>query len=181
MRHAKAYPSREAAENSKKGRTGDLEAAECIHICGTGTWHLGPKGKSAATERKPQKDTGPDMAMRLAVYMRDGWACVCCGTPIDHRPHSVGHRKRRSQGGPNTMDNLLTFLGWGNDAGNPDDHHARIDSRKDPHDEAKGYSVRSRRDPALIPVMYFDQSGCGVSMYLSPDGSLSPDPPAEVA
>jgi hypothetical protein len=76
---------------------------------------------------------------------------------------------------------LLTFLGLGSDAGDPDDHHARIDSRKRPYDELAGYSVRSWKNPALIGVRYTEQSGSWILMYLAGDGSISPDPPAGVA
>ena len=117
------------------------------------------------------RGTGPDRRTRQAVYKRDGYACVCCGTPVEGRPHSVGHRKRRSQGGGNQMSNLLTFLGLGVNPLDPDDHHARIDSRKDPHDEAKGYTVRSHKDPAQVSVMVFSEGGSGVSLYPHDDGT----------
>ena len=128
-----------------------------------------PKGRTA---RKPVKDTGPDAKTRATVYTRDGWACACCGQSIVGRPHSLQHRKRRSQGGDNSPSNLLTVLGDGTTG-----CHARIDSRSDPHDEAKGYTVRSHDDPALIPVMFFDGSGGGFTAFLCDDGSLSFDGP----
>jgi hypothetical protein len=137
------------------------------------------------SERVPKKggrkDTGPPAKTRKAVYERDGWCCVCRGTPIVGRPHSVGHRKRRSQGGSNAPSNLLTFLGLGINSLDPDDHHARIDSRRDPEDEAKGYTVRSWDDPALVPVMVFSGHGSGLTAWLAGDGTYACEPPAGAA
>lgn len=124
---------------------------------------------------EPTGDTGPDRATREAVYERDGYACVCCGGSILDRPHSVGHRKRRSQGGTSDPSNLITLLGLG-DGRLGDDHHARIDARLDPHDEARGFTVRSHEDPALVPVMIHGEQG-GALMYLTDDFEYSLTPP----
>lgn len=176
----KRYATEDEALRSKRGLTGDYLAGGCPYGCGG--WHLTAKRDIEKAYEKTRKaaarsDTGPDAATREAVYTRDGRMCVCCGTPIDGRPHSVGHRKRRSQGGKHVMPNLLTFLGLGSNPLDPDDHHARIDSRVDPHDEAKGYTVRRKDDPALIGVMYASEHGSGIVMWLHDDGSLSPDGP----
>jgi 5-methylcytosine-specific restriction endonuclease McrA len=167
-RCGKRYATKEDALNSKKGRTGYY----LPFICRCEGWHMKRLILKMRPPRKPARDTGPDAKVRAAVYTRDGFACVCCGTSIAGRPHSVGHRKRRSQGGGNEMPNLLTFLGLGRDAGDPDDHHARIDSRKDPHDAAKGYTVQSWQDPAGIPVMYSGEDG-GFTAWLLPGGGLA--------
>ena len=132
-------------------------------------------------KRKAVRDTGPSARTRKAVYERDGWCCVCCGTPVQDRPHSVGHRKRRSQGGPNDLSNLLTFLGLGTNPLDPDDHHARIDSRRDPSDEAKGYSLRSHQDPFLVPVLVGSVSGSKTQVWLSDDGRYLTADPEEAA
>lgn len=63
----------------------------------------------------------------------------------------------------------LLFLGFGVNSLDPDDHHARIDSRRDPSDEAKGYSLRSWQDPLLVPVMVFSPNGSGMTLWLSDD------------
>lgn len=124
------------------------------------------------------RDTGPDRKTRALVYIRDGNCCVCCGTPVQGRPHSIGHRMRRSQGGSNRPSNLLTFLGLGSNPFDPDDHHARIDSRKNPGDETHGYSVRSNRDPLLIGVQYFERpGGSGTTRWLLDDGDWLNEPP----
>ena len=88
--------------------------------------------------------------------------------------YSLGHRKRRSQGGRPTPSNLITVLGWGGQG-----CHGRIDSRDNPEDEAKGYTVRSYDDPAAIPVMLFSEHGSGVTKYLTEDGAYSDYPPNE--
>jgi hypothetical protein len=117
------------------------------------------------------------MRTRKAVHERDGWLCVCCGQSVRGRPHSVGHRKRRSQGGSNETSNLLSFLGLGINQFDPDDHHARIDSRKDPNDEARGYTVRSWQDPASVSVMITGFGGSGAWRFLSDDGEYLSAPP----
>jgi hypothetical protein len=91
---------------------------------------------------------------------------VCCGTSVKGQNYSLGHRKRASQGGRPVPSNLITLLGLGGES-----HHGRIDGRRDPHDEAKGYTVRSWQDPAEIGVMVFDSpGGPGVTYWLTDDG-----------
>jgi hypothetical protein len=128
-----------------------------------------------------RRDTGPSALTRAAVYKRDGNMCVCCGTSLAGRPRSVGHRKRRSQGGSNETSNLVAFLGLGINPFDPDDHHARIDSRRDPEDEAKGYTVRSWGDPAATSVMIASQYRSGATAWLTDDGEYSFSPPGEAA
>ena len=124
------------------------------------------------TVRKPPKDTGPDAKTRALVLSRDGYSCVCCGRSIIGQVYSLQHRKRRSQGGTNCPTNLLTVLGDGTRG-----CHARIDSRIDPHDEARGYTVRSHQNPAAVSVMIFSESGSGCTKWLTPDGLYSDTPP----
>jgi hypothetical protein len=125
-----------------------------------------------------RRDTGPDKETRLAVYERDGWACACCGLSVIGLPHSVGHRKRRSQGGTNDPSNLLTFLGFGNGL-TADDHHWRIDRREKPLDEKRGYTVRSWQDPALVPVTYMSSPADedGVRYWLTDDAGRATEAP----
>lgn len=132
--------------------------------------------KRSAPRHAKRKDTGPDRKTRLMVLNRDGWACVCCGRSIIGQRYSLQHRKRRSQGGTNSPSNLVTVLGDGTTG-----CHARIDSRSDPHDEAKGYTVRSHDDPALIPVMVFSEHGGGVTAWLTEDGGFAFEAPAGAA
>jgi hypothetical protein len=128
-----------------------------------------PTIRTVAAVRRA-RDTGPDQKTRNIVLERDGYACVCCGVSIHGRPYSLQHRKRRSHGVDNSPPNLLTVLGDGTTG-----CHARIDSRIDPHDEEKGYTVRSWDDPALVPVMVFSSSGSGVTMWPTADGRWVPE------
>jgi hypothetical protein len=125
----------------------------------------------------PGRDTEPDARTRVAVYARDGYACVCCGTPIDGRPHSVGLRKRPRHGGTTEMTNLLTFLGLGTNPLDPGDHHARIDSRGHLDDQLRGYFLYSRLDPAEVPVMIFSPYGSPLTVWLTEAGGYAVEPP----
>jgi hypothetical protein len=166
------YGSEGEALTSKRGLTGQYGAVPCV----CEGWHLRPVIAPRAAERKAPADTGPDARTRALVLGRDGYACVCCGISILGKHYSLQHRQRRSQGGDNSPVNLLTVLGDGTTG-----CHARIDSRIDPHDEAKGYTVRSFDDPAAIPVMYFSENGSGILAWLEPDGGLSFEPPRGIA
>ena len=117
-------------------------------------------------------DTGPDEATRQLVLTRDGYACVCCGKSIIGQQYSIQHVKRRSQGGTNTATNLITLLGTGITA-----CHGRIDSRVDPRDEYRGYTVRSWGDPAVTPMWLVTGFGSRWVLRL-PDGTYEDaDPP----
>lgn len=129
----------------------------------------GGKGlKRGEGKRKPPRYTGPGKLTRETVLERDGYACVCCGQSVIGQVYSLQHRKRRSQGGSNCTCNLLVVLGSGSTG-----HHWRIDSRIDPEDEAKGYTVRSGQDPASVPVMVFEADGSGLSQFATCDGAWS--------
>lgn len=118
------------------------------------------------------RGSGPSAALRELVLERDGRACVCCGLSVVGQVYSLQHRQRRSQGGRNVASNLITMLGDGTRG-----CHARVDSRIDLEDEAKGFTVRSWDDPALVPVMVFEADGSGALVYLLDDGSVSATPP----
>ena len=128
--------------------------------------------RSAAT----RTDTGPSRKVRLLVLERDGYACVCCGRSVIGHPYSLQHRQRRSQGGGNSPANLITVLGTGTTG-----CHERIDSRRDPHDEARGYTVRSWDDPAMVPVMIASEHGSGVTAWLTEAGGYAFEAPAGAA
>ena len=117
-----------------------------------------------------------EQRIRLLVLERDDYCCVCCGRSVEGQFYSIGHRLREGQGGRYCPTNLLTFLGTGSMG-----CHFRIDSRRDPHDEAKGYTVRSWQDPAGIGVMVFGESGSGVTKWPTADGRWADYPPEEMA
>jgi hypothetical protein len=123
-----------------------------------------------------KRDTGPDARTRKLVMERDGYLCVCCGISVIGRQYSIQHRKRRSQGGDNSMSNLVTVSGSGTTG-----HHARIDSRRDPADEARGYTLRSWQNPASVPVWVASGDGPGRLVWLTADGRYSPEAPEEAA
>lgn len=133
--------------------------------------------KAVVRSPRAARDTGPSRRVRALVLARDGHACACYGRSVIGQVYSLQHRKRRSQGGSNSPSNLITVLGDGARG-----CHARIDSRIDPHDEAKGYTVRSFDDPAMVPVMYFKRpGGPGFTAWLADDGSLIFESPAGAA
>jgi hypothetical protein len=169
------YATRYKAEHSKLYLAGGQEAVPCVFGCEG--YHLEATPKSAPrVKAAAPKDTGPDRATRATVLSRDGFACCCCGQTVIGQRYSLQHRKRRSQGGGNSPANLLTVLGDGTSG-----CHARIDSRIDPEDEAKGYTVRSFDDPAAVAVMYFSEGGSGFTAWLAEDGSLLFEDPGVAA
>jgi hypothetical protein len=110
------------------------------------------------------------------VLERDGHACVCCGRSVIGQVYSLQHRKRRSQGGTNDPNNLITVLGDGTTG-----CHQRMDSRRDREDAAKGYTVQSWQDPAEVPVMVSSEHGSGATVYLTSEGTYSYEAPAGAA
>ena len=170
----KRWATEEAAWCSKRAQAEGAVVIPCAMGCGG--FHVAvPKGLEARARvaevtsgtkgRKAPRYTGPDSLTRAAVLLRDKAACVCCGRTVEGRIFSIQHRKRRSQGGTNCTCNLIVLLGDGVRG-----CHFRIDSRIDPEDEARGYTVRSRGIPALVPVMVFDQSGGGATLYPTCNG-----------
>lgn len=146
-----------------------------------GTARLAVIGRDGAAviplrPRQRPRDTGPSTDTRALVLERDGYACVSCGRSVIGQFYSLQHRKRRSQGGSNSPSNLITLCGTGTTG-----CHERIDSRRDPEDEAKGYTVRSYDDPAEVPVMIFSQHGSGITAWLLPDGTYGFEAPGDGA
>ena len=124
---------------------------------------------SGTKGRKAPRYTGPDSLTRAAVLLRDGARCVCCGLSVIGQQYSLQHRGARRMGGTRNSHsscscNLITMLGSGNTL-----CHGRVESKRDPHDKGRGYSLESWQVPALVPVMLFDASGNGATKYLSCD------------
>lgn len=157
----------EAAASLKPG----AEARKCLNReCGGFHVRSAPAPARVPAAR-PRRRTGPDAQTRKLVLERDGYACVCCGTPVAGRRYSLAHRKRASQGGKAVPENLIVLLGLG-----AEQHHGRVDLYKDPADAAKGYRLKSAQDPASVPVEYAGQGW----FWLLPDGSRRPVEAGEV-
>lgn len=156
LRCGKRFGTEDEALHSKLYLKGGHGVVPCAYGCKG--WHLERIQEASQPVRTVPRDTGPDRKTRALVLARDGHACVCCGESVLRRPHSIGHRLRASQGGKLLLTNLLTFLGLGNGMV-ADDHHHRIDQRKEPQDEIRGYTVRSRTDPSSVPVFYAAPAG----------------------
>lgn len=127
----------------------------------------------SAGEERPARDVEPSREVRALVMARDGYACPCCGTSVVARPHSV---LRRSRDDGDSPANLLTFLGRGENPLDPADHRARVDSRRDPTDAARGFTVPSGQDPALVPVAVSGQAGW-ITLWLTAEGACRTEPP----
>ena len=132
--------------------------------------------------RKPARDTGPSRLVRSVVLERDGYQCARCGKPAGPGigPYSLQHRKARGVGGDSSLPNLLLLCGSALTL-----CHGEVESRdplKRREDQAKGYRLESYQDPALEPVMYFERpDGPGFTAWLCDNGSLSFEPPGEMA
>ncbi len=79
--------------------------------------------------------------IRLAVKDRDV-ACVAGGCPLSDHGWHCHHRKLRSQGGDNSMSNLIALCGL---------HHHAVHHAPQLAYEL-GYLVRSWDDPALVQI-----------------------------
>ncbi len=170
MNHKKGYRSVIEAARSKAAQVPGAVIEDGCRTCGL--VHV----NAPAEPLDPNRNSGPSAAVRALVLARDGRACVCCGTPIVGRHYSLGHRLRASQGGKPVASNLITLAGLGGES-----CHGRIDSRRDPSDEAKGYSLRSWKNPLLIPVTVFSPDGPGMPLWLSDDGTYLTVPPEGTA
>lgn len=77
-----------------------------------------------ATGRPKEFLHGDDKKKRYAeCYTRDKHICVGCGekvAPQDFAPH---HVKKRSQGGDDSLENLVTLHQWGCHMGGEDAEH----------------------------------------------------------
>lgn len=169
MNHKKGYLTAAEAARSKAAQ---VPGATIEEGCRCGLVHV----NAPAGAPDPNRNSGPSAVIRALCLARDGYACVCCGTPVVGQHYSLGHRLRASQGGKPVPSNLITLLGLGGEL-----HHGRIDSRRDPSDEARGYSLRSYQDPLVVPVTVCSPHGPGMSLWLSDDGRYLTAPPGLVA
>lgn len=142
---------------------------------GCNGWHEVKAATSAP------KTVQVDDLTREFVLARDGYRCVCCGESIIDREYSLQHRDARGMGGSRDPHsgcacNLVTMLGSATTL-----CHGRVESNTDPEDEARGFALRSGQVARLTPVILFDGSGHGVTLYPTCDGEWSSARPEDVA
>lgn len=126
---------------------------------------LSPSGLTSSTpgrgRTKRPADTGPDMATRALILLRDGGCCVVC----HEAGHELQHRLARKSGGSsdpaiNSPANLITVCR---------DCHRYMESFR-LSAESYGWVVRlGVTPPSLIPVMWF-----GRWVLLLHDGTFEP-------
>jgi len=118
--------------------------------------------------RRPTADPVP-REVRTAVHARSGGRCEICGIPLQAGWRSIQHRKRRSQGGPHDVTNLLDVCGPNASAG----CHFRADAGMGRH--SMGWQVAREFDPAVVPVLLADRRW----VLLTADGGYeaAPMPP----
>jgi 5-methylcytosine-specific restriction endonuclease McrA len=110
--------------------------------------------------RRRTRNTGPTAAAREAVYARDGYRCIRCGTG---QQLTIQHRVNRAMGGStdpriNQATNLLTAC-----------QGCNMHFEAEPAQAyAAGWKVRRPQDPANVPVAY---PGGELRMLL-PDGTF---------
>lgn len=121
--------------------------------------------------------------VREAVRERDDFSCVACGKSVIGRPYSLQHRRARKRGGSrlpwiDQPQNLITACGT---ATTPDCHWNVMESRDPAGDaQSRGYVISEwpELDPRFIPVHVVGEFGTS-KVWLTPDGGLSNDPPAD--
>jgi 5-methylcytosine-specific restriction endonuclease McrA len=91
---------------------------------------------------------GINNRVRREVLERDGWTCVRCGVDVSGAyVYSIHHRKLRSQGGPNTPENLITLCGTGTTF-----CHGYVHAHPEEAYEA-GWLVRAWLRPEDVPIV----------------------------
>lgn len=170
MNHKKGYVTVAEAMRSKAAQVPGATVEEDCRICRM--VHV----NAPAAPPDPNRNSGPSDAVRALCLSRDGWACVCCGVSIVGQHYSLGHRLRAGHGGKPVPSNLITLAGLGGEK-----CHGRVDFRRDPADEAKGYSLRSYQNPLVVPVTVFGPDGTWMSLWLDDDGRYLPAPPEGLA
>lgn len=142
---------------------------------GTGLSRASQPSRSA-WKRKRSGSTDPSPAMKAAVRKRDDFACARCGINVLGRNHSIHHRVRRSQGGRNTMENLVTLCGDGV-AGCHGWVHGNVAAAR-----TGGWILLGSDNPALEGVTYAGEIDPQPVLWLTRDGKrITADPRDGVA
>jgi hypothetical protein len=102
---------------------------------------------------------------RSRLYERAHGCCESCG---QYGATNAHHRQNRSQGGPDTLSNLLLLCGSGTTG-----CHGYI-TQSPEMAQVRGYTVRSGENPADVPVQRWDRErGYAAWVLLDNDGGLT--------
>jgi len=108
--------------------------------------------KSAPKRMSEPRDPGPSPEVVEAAVERDRYSCVRCGYGIGPgergRRWSLHHRKRRSQGGEHTPQNLILLCG-GSDA---DGCHQYVHGHPE-ESRAAGWLLKAKWEPLAVPIL----------------------------
>lgn len=105
--------------------------------------------RRVALRSKPKSSKAVPRPVRQLVVARSQGHCERCGIFLTGMPGvdwSIHHRKKRSQGGPNSADNLLALCGNGVQG-----CHGWVESNPDAAAE-EGTHVRPWLNPAIVVV-----------------------------
>lgn len=101
-----------------------------------------PLARSRTPRPRRLKRPAMDPGLRHQVYARAGGRCDCCGTPLPGDGWHAHHRRLRSRGGADSLENLVALL-----PGHHEWAHAHPAAAT-----ALGLMVPSWADPAAVPV-----------------------------
>lgn len=104
-------------------------------------------------------------ALRLRVLARSGGLCECCGAGLNPLVWECHHRRLRSQGGADSMTNLLALAPGCHQVAHRGDRAAA---------ERAGLIVPSWQLPARVSVLLYGQS----RVFLAGDGYRAVGAPA---
>ena len=113
----------------------------------------------------PRKKRGPEPVPEgvvLALEIRSFGMCEGCGL---RRATEIHHRKFRSRGGDNSIENLLHLCGWGNHTGCHGAAHGG--GTEEERLRAIGWAVKPDETPADVVLLYR-----GKVRYLTEDGDV---------
>lgn len=102
------------------------------------------------------------MSVEADALERDGGRCFRCGTVVLSVSRSCHHRKLRSGGGPDSLENRITLCGSGTTGCHGYVHHHPREARE------SGFIVSRYAEPGEAPVLHH-QLGW---VFLVPDGGI---------
>lgn len=182
-RCGKQYASKEAAEQSRKGRSGRYFPVTCW----CGKWHLHKSLlRQVPSWSRPAADTGFSPAVKLAIRTRAGSGdpadacCEACGVFLGEKGGQCQHIVARGAGG--TSDPVIdSVVNGALLCGTPfTGCHGLCESR-DPRMEAEGFWLKRGKDPAAESfLVHAPGDGSGVRMWRTADGGYSVDAPGPV-